>query len=477
MPSKRSTGVIGTQRAIRATTSIVLVVVVLAAAGCGPPWKSGPPESIPSTWKTFRGDGWSMRYPPSYTAWKFSPCAITLLGEPDHTQINPQPCDAYPNTHVGLGRVEVAFLLVNPSQVPASIRAREVAPPLRLRMVRIGKEDATIWDGMSNIPIPYFYDGFKDVRIHGRDYQLIVSFSQQASDQDRETVDQILSSIHQTALAPGGGSFPSPTPSPPSLGPVPPPAQSGGGDAPDYQVDVAHDGEALNPVPLPLTQTWSRSLGGKVSFPLIVGGSVYVIVTTLKGTALSYQTMALDLRTGRTLWSHAESASVRPIGLAYDSGGVFYADGAGLVKRYDAASGVPSWQSHLALFEYSDDGPPTAWGGRVYVSGSGNLYALDEQTGRTLWTQQVNGDYSPPTLMGSRIFVAYIGHQFDAFSAYDGKLLWNPPGTGMGGGGDTVAAYRGRIYAHEDGQTVILDARKGRVVGRLPCGTIPAFRG
>ena len=113
----------------------------------------------------------------------------------------------------------------------------------------------------------------------------------------------------------------------------------------------------------------------------------------------------------------------------------------------------------------------------MYVGGSGNLYALDEQTGRTLWTQQVNGDYSPPTLMGSRIFVAYIGHQFDAFSAYDGKLLWNPPGTGTGGGGDTVAAYRGRIYAHEDGQTLILDARKGRVVGRLPCGTIPAFRG
>jgi hypothetical protein len=186
------------------------VVLALATVGCGRFQALGP---IPSDWKTFHGDGWIMRYPPTFAAEIFSHCSITVFAATDDTQIQAEACDTYPGTHYGLGRAEVAFFLVDPSRVPERIRAREIAPPLRLAMVQFSETDNSYWDGMSNIALPPIEVGFKDVRIQGRDYQLLVSFSNEATSQDRETVDRILASIQQSPWG-GGPASSGPSPSP-----------------------------------------------------------------------------------------------------------------------------------------------------------------------------------------------------------------------------------------------------------------------
>src|SRR5262249_20279773 len=84
-----------------------------------------------------------------------------------------------------------------------------------------------------------------------------------------------------------------------------------------YQSDPAHDGHIADAgLSAPLSQAWSVTLPGAVSYPLIVNGMVFV-------TAADQKLYALNQATGSTVWSHSVGGTYAWSGLAYDRGQVF----------------------------------------------------------------------------------------------------------------------------------------------------------
>ena len=87
------------------------------------------------------------------------------------------------------------------------------------------------------------------------------------------------------------------------------------------------------------TQRWSRDLGGQISYPLIVGGRIFVTVAN----QASYGTKlyALDEANGATLWGPVDLGGTYGwSNAAYDAGRVFAVNFDGLLRAFDAASGA-----------------------------------------------------------------------------------------------------------------------------------------
>jgi len=231
-----------------------------------------------------------------------------------------------------------------------------------------------------------------------------------------------------------------------------------------YQIDPAHSGAQPDGkfVP-PLTQRWSYSFDGAVSYPLIVDGRVFV---TAQGEGnLETKLYALDAESGRLLWQSEaiggqfESHDVNP---AYDRGKVFVASDGGELFAFDAASGVVAWKIQLPEV-YAFTTLPLAAGGVVFITGAVNsgepLFAIDGSTGRVLYDAESIGG-RPLTLGESTLFNGAGCYETDALDARSGTQLWHFK-TGCSGGGSQPTTYhRGQLFVPESVISV-LDAVTG----------------
>jgi outer membrane protein assembly factor BamB len=244
-----------------------------------------------------------------------------------------------------------------------------------------------------------------------------------------------------------------------------------------YQLDPAHDGYQTNdPITAPLTQVWSESFGGAVSYPLIANGVVYVTVDSTSGYGTTLY--AIQQATGATLWSHALGGTYSFSGIAYDAGRVFAVDYNGLLTAFDATTGATDW-SRTLTGQYAFTSPPTASGGYVYVGGAGSggtLYAVAEASGALAWTTPVeNGDDSSPAVDASGVYVGYACNQDYGFEPIDGSPLWHHSTGCEGGGGKTPVLANGDIFARDDVEgDVILSASGGSVLGGFSSRFAPA---
>src|SRR3954447_22970871 len=97
------------------------------------------------------------------------------------------------------------------------------------------------------------------------------------------------------------------------------------GQAVTIQADAAHPGTAagagLRP---PLRRAWSRSLPGRVSYPVVADGRVFAI--RQRPWPTGSEVVALAVRTGRVLWRH-------DLGQEASAGGVAVGAGKVLVTR------------------------------------------------------------------------------------------------------------------------------------------------
>jgi outer membrane protein assembly factor BamB len=202
------------------------------------------------------------------------------------------------------------------------------------------------------------------------------------------------------------------------------------GDAHAYALDL-HDGRAF----------WTRPLPGIATMASATVDRGVVFFSTCHNAPYVCETRAMEVQTGRTLWTSPEGGS----------------------------DCTPTIGDHLVFVNGSRD--DTA---HFHTGGSDIVAALDERTGKTVWKwESPPGPYTFPSSNERQIAGTYDGgvlyqpigqdSRVLAFNARTGKILWNRrtwAGVKM-----SPAVTKTRVYFGDvDGILYNLDRRTGAIV-------------
>ena len=203
---------------------------------------------------------------------------------------------------------------------------------------------------------------------------------------------------------------------------------------------------------------WSREFGEGCS-SIIVEDSVLYTMYRKEPTAEKEYTVALDAKTGKTLWEHGNpspiTAQMNQFGSGPHStplvvGNRLYSIGANLALHcFDKKTGKVIWKHDLleeydiTVGVYGYSASPLAYKDMIILPIVGKkpntltLAAFDQATGRAVWKNQSvkrdqseHGDYSTPviiTLDGEDQIVFFTNEQLVAFQPSDGKVIWRHP--------------------------------------------------
>jgi outer membrane protein assembly factor BamB len=186
-----------------------------------------------------------------------------------------------------------------------------------------------------------------------------------------------------------------------------------------------------------LTPLWKQPIGGGYASFVIANGRAFTIEQRGKQEVAT----AYDVRTGRELWTTAWDAAFKEM-----MGG-------------DGPRATPTWH-----------------GGEVYVlGGTGELRALEDTTGRTIWRTNILDDAgasnlqwgmaAAPLVVGSTVVVVPGGRNGQSVVAYDrgtGKRAWAAL--------DDQASYSSPMLVELAGTRQLLVFAATRLVGLSPDG-------
>jgi outer membrane protein assembly factor BamB len=257
-------------------------------------------------------------------------------------------------------------------------------------------------------------------------------------------------------------------------------------DAVTHQANAAHTGQASVPgLDPPLRRAWSRRFPDVISYPVIGGGRVFVTAFTRArdGSTQSSEVVALSLRSGRVLWR-------RPLGLG--AGGQLGLEGGRLfvtrggyeppaLEALSVADGRTLWSKDFEVFSSE---PPVPVDGVVYVPMMSWLSAFRASDGVELWRTAggVGNDSSAgtPAVAGDSIWLTFACENVYRLRRSDGVVTWANPNPCHGGGGETAALYRGRLFSREGDLRSygnVYDAQGGARTRALTANAPLAFAG
>jgi outer membrane protein assembly factor BamB len=235
-----------------------------------------------------------------------------------------------------------------------------------------------------------------------------------------------------------------------------------------HHEDPAHDGYNCSALPASVTKKWSVTLPGAISFPLIVGGRVFVTTAGSAGGSL----YALSAATGKVLWGPVALTGNVYLPLAFGAGQVYVSPLEGPVTAFNAATGGQVWATSL---DPADDGEPVVGGGLVWVEGSNDAYGLSERTGLVATdtgTLDSEGANSDPAIKDQGLYISTGCQQQYGFKV-NGIFRWEHNSNCTGGGAGSAAIWAGRMYGSDGNE--ILATSDGTLKGTFS-GT-PAFSG
>lgn len=166
---------------------------------------------------------------------------------------------------------------------------------------------------------------------------------------------------------------------------------------------------------------WTFPTGSPmIAAPVVSDSTVYI---SNSGGAL----YALDARTGAQKWSFAAEKGITAPVTPGDTL-IFVAGNDGTVYALDRASGKALWQANLKTIV---DAQPVVANGRVYVSASSEMFALDAANGAVVWrlrdmTHLFKG---APLLLGEQLW-QLTSEDLTVIDANTGNILAHVPTTG-----------------------------------------------
>jgi outer membrane protein assembly factor BamB len=242
-----------------------------------------------------------------------------------------------------------------------------------------------------------------------------------------------------------------------------------------YQVTPAHNAavtfsDSWGPN---LKTLWTATLDGAVSSPLVSKDAVYAVVA-----GEPTEIVRLDAHTGKMLW-RSSAGGETIVGLAYDEGALFVMTSGGALSAYAAKSGKRLWTTIVVAGPYYAAGP-SALNGIVYVSaGAGNagLYALDETSGKVIWSQTLIGfGASNPAVTSKGVYVSYTCLYSD-FDPKTGVSIWQDSGSCSNYAGTTPVVNGNKVFTLGSPNNVILAADTGATIGSFAATLPPAVHG
>ena len=253
--------------------------------------------------------------------------------------------------------------------------------------------------------------------------------------------------------------------------------------ATSYQLNARHDGSADDGrrEPTALTEAWTTSIHGHVSYPLIAAGRVFVTVGHNGGPFGSEpkfsDLVAFDQATGDELWRRPVGGSYQTANLAYGDGRVYSVNYDGFVEAFDPLTGMSLWKEQPSSLVGSVMSPPTVVGERVYVNGSDRMAAASSDTGAMTWVADSAGE-SSPAVAGSGVYTGGACFAANRNDAETGGFVWRQISDCEGGTGRSVVLAGGYVYLREHlDSNLVLDAETAEIVAQHDAKFAPAFQG
>lgn len=238
-----------------------------------------------------------------------------------------------------------------------------------------------------------------------------------------------------------------------------------------YQLDPAHNGASPDAPEVAPNDRWSVNLGADVSYPLIVGGRIYVV--TGDDSARESELYALNADSGAIEWGPIGVGGNVSGALAYDAGLLFVTNHAQALRAFNAASGASEWTAFVTGENFAS-GPPTATEGLLYVGGEGSgaiVYAFKESNGALAWTRSVKGVEGALDVSSSGVFASGGCSDVD-LAPSTGAVIWRVLHPCEGGGDDTPALADGRFFVRSSDYPAVFEASTGNVLGGFPGGVV-----
>ncbi|MGD2175526.1 MAG: PQQ-binding-like beta-propeller repeat protein, partial [Candidatus Brocadiaceae bacterium] len=180
-------------------------------------------------------------------------------------------------------------------------------------------------------------------------------------------------------------------------------------DWPTYRHDASRSGYTTASVPVDLKRAWQTGLGGRLSSPVIAGGTLVV------ASVDTHTVHALDATSGKALWSYMAGARVDSPPTIY-RGRVLFGSADGWVYCLRASDGELAWRFRVAPADrrlVSYEQLESVWpvhgsvlvqgdvayclaGRSVFLDGGMRLVRLDPETGRKL-SETILDDRDPET--------------------------------------------------------------------------------
>lgn len=189
---------------------------------------------------------------------------------------------------------------------------------------------------------------------------------------------------------------------------------------PLYRGGPLAQGISATDLPVRPEVVWKRTFENESfeSTPVIHNGVVYL-------GGLDGPVYALELATGKTLWTFDTEAGVKAAP-AYRDGKLYVGDLDGRFHCLDAATGKSLWgyESQAEI-----DSGANFFGDRViFGSQDATLYCLDAESGKEIWKHQINDQIRCfPTIVDDRCFVAGCDGELHVIGVEKGEKLGTVP--------------------------------------------------